>query len=149
MWRTFLAISSAFVLMGSVHAAQVYKWVDAQGVTHFSAQPPADRSADEMKVKPAPSLSGQANTPGARNGTGDAVNNAEQRSIEQKVQQDVREQEKKREEYCKAARTNLAQLRSNPRVMVEEGRGQMRRLTEEERQQRISEAEFSINQNCN
>jgi opacity protein-like surface antigen len=149
MWRTFLAISSAFVLMGSVHAAQVYKWVDAQGVTHFSAQPPAGHAADEMKVKPAPSLSGQSAPANSGNGTSDATNSAEQRAIERDVKQDVREQEKKREEFCKSARTNLAQLRNNPRVMVEEGRGQMRRLTEEERQQRISEAEFSINQNCN
>ena len=36
----FLAGGLVMALCGNVMAAQVYKWVDAQGVTHFGAQPP-------------------------------------------------------------------------------------------------------------
>ncbi|TWI50895.1 uncharacterized protein DUF4124 [Pseudomonas duriflava] len=144
MWRTLLAISSTLLMIGSIEAAQVYKWVDAQGVTHFSAQPPTTGEADALTLKPAPGISGSS---GSSSGA-DAVNNPQQQIIDQKIKQEIKQTEKQREDYCKSARTNLAQLRNNPRVMVEAGRGEMRRLTEEERQQRISETEFAIHKNC-
>ena len=36
----FLAVSLLVGLSPLSMAAQIYKWVDAQGVTHFDAQPP-------------------------------------------------------------------------------------------------------------
>lgn len=39
MRSLIVAGSLLFALSGSVMAGQIYKWVDAQGVTHFGAQP--------------------------------------------------------------------------------------------------------------
>jgi len=52
-----------------------------------------------------------------------------------------------RKRYCETLRTNLAQLENNPRVRVEEN-GEVRRITEEERQSRIAEAKQKIGENC-
>ena len=42
---------------------------------------------------------------------------------------------------------DLAQMKASPRVRVEEN-GELRRLTEEERQDRIAKSEASIKENC-
>lgn len=129
-------------LSGSVMAGQIYKWVDAQGVTHFGAQPPAGQTVETMNTVVAPPKpAAPANTP-AQTETGD-----EQRDIDRKVKEQVAAQEAERKRYCETLRTNLAQLEHNPRVRVEEN-GEVRRVSEEERQSRITEAKQKIGENC-
>ena len=40
------AIGVALLLLGAAASAQVYKWVDAKGVTHYSDTPPASKQAE-------------------------------------------------------------------------------------------------------
>jgi hypothetical protein len=56
--------------------------------------------------------------------------------------------EAERKKYCEEVRTNLAQLQNNPRLRMEV-EGEVRRLSEEERQARIAETQKSITDNCN
>ena len=137
----FLASGLMLALCGNAMAAQVYKWVDAQGVTHFGAQPPQGQQVETVNTVVAP---GQPATPPVQE------NDAEpdQRTIDRKVKQQVAAQEAERKRYCETLRTNLAQLQNNPRVRVEEN-GETRRVTEEERQARISETRDKIAENCN
>ncbi|MNF04397.1 hypothetical protein D3C80_2039020 [compost metagenome] len=72
----------------------------------------------------------------------------DQKAIDEKVKADVASQEAERRKYCENIRTNLAQLQNNPRLRAEV-EGEVRRLTEEERQSRIKEAEKAIGDNCN
>jgi uncharacterized protein DUF4124 len=46
---TLLPLASILMLAGAAHAATVYKWVDEQGVIHFSDQP--HPQAQEVEVK--------------------------------------------------------------------------------------------------
>jgi hypothetical protein len=71
----------------------------------------------------------------------------QQAAIDEKVKREVAIQEAERKKYCQSMRTNLAQLENNPRVRVEVD-GEVRRLSEEQRQQRISEAKQAIVKNC-
>lgn len=124
-------------------ASQIYKWVDDKGVTHFGAQPPQDQQATTINTaappprpatgKPAPGAGEQADP--------------EQAAIDKKVKEDVAKQEAERKQYCETARTNLAQLENNPRVRIEDG-GEVRRIGEDERQERINELKKSIAENC-
>ena len=57
------------------------------------------------------------------------------------------EQQAQLRKYCENQRNNLAQLENNPRVRVEDG-GEMRRLGEDERQQRIADSKKAIGENC-
>jgi glutaredoxin len=43
-------VGAALLLLSGVAVAQVYKWVDAKGVTHFSDQPPPEQK--NVQVKP-------------------------------------------------------------------------------------------------
>lgn len=139
----FLAGGLLLALCGNVMAAQVYKWVDAQGVTHFGAQPPQGQQVETVNTVTAPAKSTTMPAPVAEDET-----EVDQQSIDRKVKRQVAEQEAERKRYCETMRTNLAQLQNNPRVRVEE-KGESRRITEEERQARIAETRDKIAENCN
>jgi len=47
---TLIIIGTACLAL-SAAADKVYKWVDQQGVTHYSEQPPADKKAVIAKIK--------------------------------------------------------------------------------------------------
>ena len=139
----FLAGGLLLALCGNVMAAQVYKWVDAQGVTHFGAQPPQGQQVESVNTVTAPAKPAATPAPVAEDETED-----DQQSIDRKVKRQVAEQEAERKRYCETMRTNLAQLQNNPRVRVEE-KGETRRITEEERQAKIAETRSKIDENCN
>ena len=45
MRRSLCLAALLFACIGSASAEPIYKWVDARGVTHFSAQPPQGSAA--------------------------------------------------------------------------------------------------------
>lgn len=135
----FLTASLLAALSPICMAAQVYKWVDAQGVTHFDAQPPQGAEATTV-IKSPPSVAKPPASP-----SGGVI--GDQKAIDQQVKRQVAEQEAQLKAFCEQARTNLAQLQNNPRVR-EDVEGNMRRLTDEERSQRIDETRKQIEQNC-
>lgn len=143
MRRTILTVSVLLALSASAMAAQIYTWVDAQGRSHFSAQPPQGQPAARVDIpvmRPKPAV---AALPAAPLGDVDA----EQAVIETQVKKQVEAREVERQQYCVNVRNNLAQLRNNPRLRAEVD-GQARRLSEEERQARIAESEKGISENC-
>ncbi|BAU76556.1 DUF4124 domain-containing protein [Metapseudomonas furukawaii] len=147
MHRMILAGSLLLVLSASALAGQVYKWVDAQGVTHFGAQPPDGQAATSVntsvpKPQPLPKLDSEMGDLPETQPVGD------QKAIDEKVKAEVASQEAERRTYCENVRTNLAQLQNNPRIRMDIN-GEVRRLTEEERQSRIQEAQKAIDENCN
>ncbi|MDH4580440.1 DUF4124 domain-containing protein [Pseudomonas sp. BN415] len=152
MPRMILAASLLLALSSSAMAGQVYKWVDAQGVTHFGAQPPEGQEATSVNTsvpKPRPALPrldreiAQPATP-----LPESKPVGDQKAIDEKVKAEVATQEAERRKYCENIRTNLAQLQNNPRLRAEVN-GEVRRLSEEERQSRMKEAEKAISENCN
>ena len=46
-----LCIAGVAASTAVAQEASVYKWVDAQGVPHFSDQPPLDSSAEELAIR--------------------------------------------------------------------------------------------------
>lgn len=138
--RTFFFTAGLLISLSPLcMAGQIYKWVDAQGVTHFDAQPPPSQEPT-LVVTPAPPV-GKPSTPARSNAIGD------QRAIDNKVKKQVAEQQDQLKVFCEQARTNLAQLQNNPRLR-EDVDGEMRRLTDQQRQERITEAQKQIAKNC-
>ncbi len=142
--RSMVIVGSLLLaLSSSTMAAQVYKWVDAQGITHFSAQPPQGQTAQTLNTVTPPPKPVAAESDASEN----SKSLVDQEKIDRKVKQQVAEQEAERKRYCETLQTNLAQLQNNPRVRVEEN-GEVRRLKEEERQSRIAETKQKIEENC-
>lgn len=137
-------VLAATLLQGaaSVQAATIYKWVDSTGQTHFGSQPPAGLESERMSGKRfTPPASTQQ--PAAAQPAGDDA----QKEIDKKVAKQVAKELEERRQYCVDVRTRLSHLKNNPRMMAEI-EGQMVRLSEDQRQQRIKEAEGKIAEHC-
>ena len=146
MRRAITTASLLLLFSSSLLAAPVYKWVDDRGVTHFSAEPPVNQKAESIKTnsfqpkvpeKTAAQIAAEEAQASART----------QAEVDREVRQKVAEEEAALKKYCSEIRHNLAQLESNPRVMAQVD-GQPTRLTEEERQARITEIKKSIEERC-
>ena len=48
--NTLIIVGTASLALSPDTAEQVYKWVDQQGLTHYSEQPPADKEAATIKI---------------------------------------------------------------------------------------------------
>ena len=144
MRRIILTTSLLLALSASAMASQVYKWVDAQGVTHFGSQPPQGQSATSINTSAPQPKAVEEEQPAP---TFESIADPEQAAFDKKAKEEVAAKEAERKKYCEDVRTNLAQLENNPRIRVEV-EGEVRRLGEDERQQRITEAKKAIAENC-
>ena len=140
MRAMIIKVSLLLLLSTSALAGQIYKWVDAQGVTHFDAQPPAGQNSTPIETKSQPA-------PAAPKSSAPSGSDDKQKAADAKVKQEVTEVQQRTDEFCDQARTNLAQLTNNPRVRQEVD-GETRRLTEEERQAKITETKSAIADSC-
>lgn len=136
-----IAAMVALALGTTAHAAQIYKWVDDQGVTHFDAQPPAGRQTQQIDIQKPPAA------PATGNSKSTVDEEAEQRAVDDVVKKKIAQEESRRAEDCKILRTNLSQLQNNPRVR-EQVEGGLKRLSEDERQGRIAETQQAIKDYC-
>ena len=143
MRRMILACSVLLALSTGATAGQISKWVDGQGKVHFGWQPPEGQ--DAATVNPNVSQPKVAPKPTIEPTTADA--DPEQKKLDDEAKEEVAKQEKERKEYCQNMRTDLAALKNNPRLRVEEN-GAARRMTEDERQSRIAENEKKISEHC-
>ncbi|GLK91888.1 DUF4124 domain-containing protein [Pseudomonas turukhanskensis] len=146
MRRMIITGSLLLALSATASASQVYKWVDAQGNTHFGNQPPQGQDATQVNTgvaQPKPATPAPAPLPLP----GTAADDPAQKAIDEKVKQEVAQKEVERAKYCEAVRTHLAQLQNNPRLMIEVD-GEKRRFTEDERQAKIAEDQKSIADTC-
>ena len=144
MRRIILTTSLLLALSASAMASQVYKWVDAQGVTHFGSQPPQGQSATSINTSAPQPKAVEEEQPAP---TFESIADPEQAAFDKKAKEEVAAKEAERKKYCEDVRTNLAQLENNPQIRVEVD-GEVRRLGEDERQQRITEAKKAIAENC-
>ncbi|MGE7958429.1 DUF4124 domain-containing protein [Pseudomonas sp. NPDC089530] len=120
-------------------AREVYRWVDAEGVTHFDAQPPLGVASTPITLPAVPK--------GTSNSSPRSQADTRQSVMDSQVRQQLAKQEAERRSFCEQARASLAQLQNNPRLS-ENVEGGMRRLNEEQRQQRTMETRKAIDNHC-
>jgi len=143
--RHALCIAALLLVVSTFASAQqIYRWVDEKGTTHFGAQPPQGVEAQRISAK-APNP-GSVAAPAANKARD--VMDARQQEIELQVKNEVAEQEAERKMFCEQTRTNLAQLRNNPRLSYVDEEGKTHMLTDEERQQRLNDAEQMVKEFC-
>lgn len=134
-----ITASLLFALSSLCQARDVYTWVDAEGVTHFDAQPPQGMPSTLITLPATPKGTKSA-PPSNQADTRQAV-------VDAQARQQASRQEAERRRFCEQARASLAQLQNNPRLS-ENVEGGMRRLNEEQRQQRIEETHKAIDAHC-
>lgn len=145
--RRLITTASLLLLFSSIAlAAPIYKWVDAQGVTHFGSEPPSGQTVESVNTntfqpqlpeKTAAQLAAEA----------EQASSKTQAQVDREVRKQVAAEAAALKKYCASVRHNLAQLENNPRILAEVD-GKPTRLSEEDRQARISEMKQAILERC-
>lgn len=124
------------------NAADIYKWTDKEGGQHYSEQPPAGVKYEIVSPRYAAPISSPSAQPKSEP-------QSEQTRVDQgKQEQQKAEAVKVRMQNCITVQKRLEDLQSASRITLKNPDGTVQRLTEEERQAKITEAQEMIKQYC-
>jgi len=146
MFRTLVKVCvlSALVMPAM---AQVYKWVDEKGMTHYGERPPQGGKAQELQAGQAPSEPppGQA----AQSTWQEKERDFQQRRIEaRQAEVKAKQQAAALRAACNQERDQIAQLKSAGRVYHLDDNGQRVFESEVERNASIARREQMVTERC-
>ena len=108
-----LAAAALLALLPSANA-QMYKCVDARGVTFYSDKPQPGCKGDKVDIQPIPSLSGQVASPPAPSSTAQQDADFKRRQMERERQDSF--EKSAQAERCQRVRQEIAWLSAGTRV---------------------------------
>lgn len=146
----FSRVSAALILTLTLNhtvSAEIYKWTDAQGNTHYSQTPPQGQENKAADVKnivtdiemAAGTLIGKPETTAKP-----AKNDDEMKKAEEAGKKNMA----KHKSNCEKQKSALKQLLANPVIRWKSGEEE-RILTASERQEKIDEFSSNIKEMCN
>jgi len=142
-------IPAVLLASGLLHSAVVYRWLDNEGVPQYTDQAPKDRQYTVINTR---KVTANATTqPEAEKSANDEVEEEATQSaaVDFSEQQRISEENAQiREQNCEYATENLTILEQNARIRIPTDEGDYRYLTEEERQQQLTDARTMIQTNC-
>jgi len=130
-------------------ASKFYKWVDENGVTHYSQSPPPDgTSSQEVRTSGKPS-SDQAdalkNLEATRNAAAKAREDAARQKAEKAANEPSEEEKEAQKKRCEQHRTNLATLKNSPIVREKDPEtGEMAVVDEDKRAEMVRQTEEAL-----
>jgi hypothetical protein len=145
--RSYLSIGALAVALtaGSAAHAQMYKCVDARGVTHYADKPTPGCVNAPIDLRPIPPVSGRLNAP--------AVDPAQQeadfrrRQLERaEAERAEREQRAALESRCAGLRQQRAMLASGTRLAQMNAQGERVFMEDAERERRLAEVQAGLAQ---
>lgn len=142
-----LVITLSLVISFNV-SAEVYKWVDENGNTHYSQSPPtSDAEVKKIDINTKHDAADAQEKVSKQTEKADALREERITKAEEKAK--LEQEKKAQQEKCDQAKNALASYTGNPRLLTEADDGGQRKLNEEERQQRILESKKAVNDFCN
>jgi hypothetical protein len=143
-----------FLLCAAPSFAQMYKWVDEKGVTHYSASPPPGRKAQQIQAAPAPSPSSPTPKPAEPASTwGDKERALRQRTIEREHAEETQrrkdaERLAMRREACLEARHLIEVLGAQQPVYSVNEKGEREYLADSARPEAMLRAKQNAENYC-
>lgn len=134
----------ALLLMAAMPASadSIYRWVNDDGVTQFTAHPPPDRESARVNIRSGRSVPLETTRETTREATSQSTPTAANSGPAQ-----AQEKYPANEEPCQTARQNLSILETGGRIRVEGADGP-RFMGDEERLERLQETRTFIADNC-
>lgn len=134
---------SAILFAGNVAAKEYFKWVDDNGVTHFTIDPPKDRPSEKVNTYAGSSSSYDPNA---------AVSETPEAQAEREQLKNAQDSEKKRNEQtkqeCDKAAEQYRLLSNGGRIRIKEKDGTERFLTPEEMTAKATETKKFLEEAC-
>ena len=126
--------------------AQIYKWTDADGTTHYSQTPPSN-DIETTEIKPPPEVDTESANKELRLKKKRLEKSREQR-LKKAEKREKQEQEKKlAQKNCELARERLATYQK-PRVNLVDDTGNYTKITEEERLTELAKSQDLVDEHC-
>ncbi|HKT27578.1 DUF4124 domain-containing protein [Dyella sp.] len=141
-----LSIAMALLLVAPLACAQVYKWTDAHGTTHYSESPPPTGTKYSQV-----SVNTGSSAPAADNAPPPAANsssNSSQSTGSSPQPSTMADTPENRTKLCTSLKANITTLQgSGPVVMTGTG-GQQQLLNADQRKQQLDASQSQYNQYC-
>lgn len=139
--------------MNAVARDEVYRWVDEDGVVHFSALPGEHADAVPVKIRKSMSVSSQPSSTPAPEGTSPLEEPQpsyaqQQRDERAKHRKEAAEKQRDIAAGCEQRRQIVARLEPSTRVMVRLEDGSVTRMDDNERLETLAEAKDYIAGKC-
>ncbi len=147
LWGAALAI--CLTLAAPAQASSFYKWVDENGVTHYSARPPEDRPSQEVDVRTGETRESGDDPQQAEPALATEEDEAGDEELKQELAQEKERIEQQNQENCEIARRNQFNLKHRDRIRItDEDTGEERYLTPEELEEWRERTEKEIEEYC-
>lgn len=131
-------------------SAEMYRWVDENGVTVYSQKPPPSGNARVIRPQAGPSAAEVAASRARENQAAERLaDDAEDRMKAEEASKKDAEEKARKAQNCAAARKNLETMSNLGSRMVANEQGEYSRPTMEQRQADIRAAEEEIKRSCN
>jgi uncharacterized protein DUF4124 len=135
-----------WVVFQSTVSAEMYKWIDEDGNTHYTqSPPPGDIQPDIIKAPPKVDSDSAIKSIKAREKKADELADNRKKSAEEAVK--AEEKAAKKKEHCERSKAQLVKYQ-RPRISTMDEEGNVIRSTEEERQAGIKRIEEQIKKAC-
>lgn len=154
--RPTIALAAALLVLASLPTAadEIYRWVDENGVVNYTQQKPRDTESETIVTNSgaARKVSQPAPTPAPSSvATGENLSAEQEKMLEglraaEQARQDEIAQIKA--DNCQQSRDILSRLTLKNRIRVKDANGDSSVMPEDERQQRIGEAQENIVRYC-
>ena len=152
VWRRCSAV--LLLALATPVAAQVYKWVDSKGTTHYSEKAPAGEKSKPVELRDtAPRPPG---TPDSGAAAASASSDFKGKEIEFRRRQAAREEaaalaeqdKARRDAACKSARARLINLQRIGSLYRLDDKGERVFMSNAERDATVAKYEADVNRNC-
>ena len=153
MMKNFVIATLSTVILFSSAAAlagKIYKWTDAEGNVHYGSDKPADSDAEKMKVDTSKTGvdRGAEALDNLKQGVDDDAERIKEEGIpaEPPVPSLPMKEVKKR---CQNAKQDLATIQARGQLRERDASGEIRYVSDEEKQRRIKAAKQQVREYCN
>lgn len=146
-----LGVAGAFAAVAVAQESSVYKWVDAQGVPHYSDQPPMDSSATELPIRFRRTDRGMIQASAKANAeleAASAIREGQEADADAAAEADRQRLLAERASNCKMSRERVAKYSNAMRLYRPGPNGERVYLTNEELDAERADANRAVDQWC-
>ena len=148
--KSVILTSFTVLAIGMIVSAQakIYKWTDANGQTHYTAQPPAEKKLRVKAKNIEDKIKANAGKYRAPQKTKASASNDTDSTTENKTEETLAGPNPQLIKYCDNQRNNIEQLKKNFRNVWIDVSGKKTSLTQQQRQEKVAMLTEKLKTDC-
>ncbi|WP_163835782.1 DUF4124 domain-containing protein [Spartinivicinus ruber] len=147
--KKLLLLTSLILISTNLTAGKFYKWVDEDGVTHYSTTPPKEGQGEVVNTRAQKSSSKEAGEKKLKGIKDAEAAKKQEQTDKEEFEKELTKAKKEKEENCKQAKQNKIQLTIKNRVRMTMEDGSVKILSAEEKDAQLKKADEAIKEWCN